>query len=240
MNEIKDSDYKTEQSLYRSIKDWRPDDRPREKLVRLGADKLSDSELIAILIGHGTKGRSAIDLAKDLLSDYQNISKIAGLDVSEIKAIKGLGEAKAVTIAAAFELGKRIEIPPFEKKEKFVSPEIVFKYYGPRLRDKRVEVFIVLLLNSANQIIEEVKVNEGTLNSALVHAREVFRKAILENAASVILLHNHPSGNTQPSEADKIMTRSLIKAGEYIQIPVLDHIIIAGNKYISFKETGLI
>lgn len=238
MNSLKHIEYEAT-IKYKSIKEWRPDERPREKLIKNGAASLSDAELIAIIIRAGTKNYSAIDVARDLIDLYGNLSKLASCDVSELQKIKGIGRTKAVQIAAVFELVRRVQAEPYDPSKIIRSPDDVAKYYIPRLRNLRQETFWVLMLNSANQIIREVKITEGILNASIVHPREVFRTAITESAASIILLHNHPSGNPQPSNDDIIITKKLVQTGEIVDIKVLDHLIIAGDSYTSLKKLEL-
>ena len=234
------SEYIKSKVEFKSIKEWRPDDRPREKLMLHGASTLSDAELLAILIRTGAKSFSAIDAAKILLDDHENLTKLASCDQSEFRSVHGIGDAKAITLAAAFEIGKRIEIQPSQKRKKIVQPEDIANIYIPKLRGKRTEVFKVLLLNSANEVFRDVNATQGILNASIVHPREVFRIAITESAASIILLHNHPSGNPEPSEEDKQITTQLVNASKIIEIKILDHIIIAGDKFTSFTKEGLI
>ncbi|MFH1049886.1 MAG: DNA repair protein RadC [bacterium] len=224
---------------YKSIKELNEDDRPRERLKKLGSGALSDSELIAILIRSGSKGYSAIDIARDLVLKYSGLANIASCDFSEFKKYKGLGETKAITLAAAFELGRRCQSEPFEPFKRIQSPGDIANFYIPRLRAEKAETFRTLLLNSSNHIFREIIVSQGTLNASLVHPREVFKTAISESAASIILLHNHPSGNPEPSKEDIHITRQLIESGNIIGIKVYDHIIVAGNHYRSFAEMGL-
>lgn len=234
-------EYFTDETLaHISIKDWRPDEQPREKMMLHGAKSLSDSELLAIFIGNGTRGESAIDLAKKLLNKYKSITELASCSITQLKSVKGIGDAKAVTIAAAFEAAKRIKVSPFDKKRINRSPGDIAEYYMPQFIGVKNEYFYVLLMNSANQIFREVIVSQGTLDTSLVHPREVFRHAITESAASIILMHNHPSGNPSPSIQDKNITKQLQEAGIIIGIKVLDHLIIAGEEYFSFVENGLI
>lgn len=223
-----------------SIKDWSEDERPRERLMKYGAEALSDAELIAIIFGTGTLGKTAIDISRQVLVEFGNLLNLAKCDFSEYKKVNGIGNAKAVTLAAVFELSRRIEIPPFSEKKIFRSPEDIAAYYIPRYRDNRIEVFKILLLNSSNQIFREVVISEGSLNLSIVHPREVFRLAITESAASVMLMHNHPSGNPEPSPEDLKLTRQLVNAGEILGIKVIDHIIISGSSFTSFVSKGLI
>lgn len=222
-----------------SIKNWNDDDKPREKLINIGADKLTDSELLAILIGHGTKGVSAIDVGKDLLSKFGSLSKLVEVEPKRLQTIKGVGFTKSIIISAAFEIAKRVRYHK-DNLQKVKTPEDVAHYFIPRMAGLKKEEFRVLLLNSANAIFKELTISEGTLNSSLVHPREVFRDAIIEAAASIILVHNHPSGNPEPSNEDIKVTEKLVATGEIVGIKVLDHIIIAGDKFTSFSKLGLI
>ncbi|MCS7177320.1 MAG: DNA repair protein RadC [Candidatus Kapabacteria bacterium] len=207
--------------------------------VRYGASVLADAELLAILIGSGTQGFSALDVARALLQRFGSLTELAARDVSELRAIRGMGMVRAVTLAAAFELARRLQAEPFTSRKIIRSPADVAQMFIPRLRGARTESFRVLLLNAANQMVREVVVSEGTLTASLVHPREVFRLAITESAAAVILLHNHPSGNTEPSSEDIALTRQLVQAGSIVGIPVLDHVIIAGETYVSLRERGV-
>lgn len=226
--------------MNKTIKSLKEDDRPREKLILKGSHALSDSELLAILIRNGLKGYSAIDIARDMLIQYDGLSNLISYDFSEFKKFKGMGTVKAVTLAAAFEITRRVNLNITKTLKQINSPKDIAKYFIPRFIGIKTEIFIVLLLNSSNHIFREVEISKGILNSSLVHPREVFKIAISESAASIILLHNHPSGNPEPSKQDIQITKQLYDAGKIINIPVLDHIIIAGNKYNSFKEMGLI
>lgn len=226
---------------YTAIKGWPEGERPREKLISRGASSLSDSELLAILINNGTQKLSAVDVAKNLLTEHRTLRNIGALTVSDLKQKrnKGIGTAKAVMITAAFELARRISVKQPESDSAIRSPEDVASRFAPQLRDLKQEVFMVLSLSSANRIIRERTVTKGLLNSSLTHPREVFREAILENAASVILMHNHPSGNLEPSREDIAITKQIVEAGKIIGISVHDHIIIAGDGFTSMMERGL-
>jgi len=230
-----------EPSFYHTkIPDWPEGDRPREKLMQLGPAHLSDSELLAILIRTGTPQQTAVDLAKTVVTRYGSLQELSSMDYKEFFRIKGIGPAKAVTLIAAFELARRLASLPIAQKLKVTDPEVVFHRYEPLLSHLKKEQFMILILNSANILLRDVRISEGTLNSSLVHPREVFKEAILESAASIILLHNHPSGEVEPSREDKTITRRLREAGVLLDIPVLDHIIIGYRKYFSFREAGLI
>ncbi|GAB4373517.1 MAG: DNA repair protein RadC [Calditrichia bacterium] len=228
-------------TFYRTrIKDWPADERPREKLMAIGPDQLSDSELIAILFRTGGKQHTAVDLAKTIISNYGGLHALAQIDFRKFFQIKGIGPAKAITLAAAFEIARRIAALPKDLKLKITCPEDVYRKYGPHLGALKKEVFMVLLLNSANILMRDYRVSEGTLNSSLVHPREVFQPAVSDLAASVILMHNHPSGEVNPSAEDRNITRRLVEVGKLMDIPVLDHIIIGSRGFFSFKEAGLI
>jgi DNA repair protein RadC len=233
---------KIEEPIYyfTRIKDWPEDERPREKLISLGADYLSESELLAILFRTGHKNLTAVDLAKSVLKTCGDLHTLSEMDYRKFSQFKGIGLTKAITLTACFEIARRIAALPKNQKLKITSPELIYQKFGPRLSALKKEMFMVLLLNSANFLIREYKISEGTLNASLVHPREVFQPAILDLAASIIIIHNHPSGETTPSREDKQITRRLVEAGHLIDIPVLDHIIIGGKNYFSFKEEGLI
>lgn len=235
---MKNNITKNSDSKFLSIKQWNKNERPRERLIKYGPEVLSDTELLAIVFGTGTLGLTAIDISRQIMKDYESLENLAKLDYSQLKTISGIGAAKASTLLAAFELSRRIKIEPFNKKIIFTSPQQIADYYIPRFRDSRVEYFFVLLLNSSNQIFREVNVSKGLLNMSLVHPREVFRLAITESAASVILLHNHPSGNPEPSKVDIDITKQLADSGAIIGINVIDHLIITSDNYTSFKKLG--
>ncbi len=213
------------------------DDRPREKLINNGAAALTDSELLAILIGSGTQEKSALDIARDLTADYGILKNIAKVhDVKELAKTKGLGHAKAAIIIAALELGRRIAGAEPLARDSITSPEDGVALLMPRLRYESKEHFVVVLLNSKNKVLEIKQISEGSLNSSVVHPREVFAPAVLHHAAAILTAHNHPSGDPTPSKEDKDLTNTLVQAGKYMGIPVLDHIIIGDAKYFSFKE----
>jgi len=222
------------------IKDWPKGERPREKLIRKGSDSLSDAELLAILLRNGTRDGTAVDVAKSILSANGSLERLASRSFAELRRHRGMGEVKAVSILAAFELGRRSAVRSTGGRTLVRSPEDVARIFQPLFRDLKQEVFKVLLLDSANHLLRDVKVSEGILNSSLVHPREVFRQAIIEPAASVILLHNHPSGNPEPSSEDLQITRQLVEAGKIMGIPVHDHVIISPSSFTSFAERGLI
>ena len=215
------------------------DDRPREKLIEHGPDILSNSELLAILIRTGTPQRSALDIARELTDDdgfYSNIAKARS--VADLSKIKGLGPAKAATILAAVELGRRVAGAQPQKKIRFSSPEACVNFLMPRLRYEGNEKFVVMLLDSKNQLIKMQQVSEGSLNATEVHPREVFAPAVLHRAACVLAAHNHPSGDPAPSREDRRLTSALKETGIVMGKPLIDHIIIGDGRYFSFRENG--
>ena len=224
------------------IKKWPKKERPRERLLQHGAHSLTEAELLGILIGKGIRSKTAIDVARQLLDRYESLQELFARSPSELMTIKGIGSAKAAMLSAAFELVRRFQSQEFQgqaEKPTFKRSADVAGYYRPLMRDLRKEVFKVLLLNRANRLIKEVTISEGTLDASVVHPREVFREALLEPTSSVILIHNHPSGNATPSEEDLQITRQLVEAGRLLGIKVHDHIILAGEGHRSFADEGL-
>lgn len=222
------------------IPEWPEDERPRERLIRHGAEKLSDAELLAILLRTGDKDDTAIDLARHLIHKFGSFRGLDSRSVSELCQVKGVGPAKAAQIKAAIELGKRLFIESSKIKDKIQCSEDVYKRVGPYLRDLNKEVFKVLLLTTRNNIILEKTLFEGSLTESVVSPREVIKEAIGESAAAVIFVHNHPSGDPSPSEEDKRVTTQLKGACELMGITVLDHIIIGEDRYFSFADNGMI
>lgn len=201
---------------------------------------MSDAELLAILLRTGSKGKNVLEVASEIIQDSGSLSLLAAKDYNYLTKFQGVGEDKAVILGAALEVGRRIS-----KEKKYISdsvfksPDQIAKYFIEELRDEIVEKFIIILLNSHNKIIRYITVSQGSLNASIVHPREVFRKAIENSANSIILLHNHPSGNTEPSEQDIQLTKRLTGVGKIVGIEVIDHIIIAGNRYTSFVEKNI-
>ncbi|MBN2104951.1 DNA repair protein RadC [bacterium] len=222
------------------IKDWPEDERPREKLIKHGATFLSDAELVALIIGSGSDGVTAVDVAKRLILDYHALAGLAECNLAELCRMKGIGSARGARLMAAFEIGRRVECCQSALSVKLSTPGDVAKYYQPSLRTLKQEIFKVILLDSGNRLIRDVDITKGTLNASLVHPREVFKAAVDYLAAGVILLHNHPSGEAQPSAQDKAMTEQLVQAGQLMGIPVMDHLIIAQKNFYSFANEGLI
>lgn len=224
-----------------TIKQLAEDDRPREKMMMKGSRALSDAELIAILIGSGNKKETAIQLSQRILSECKNdINQLAKLTLKELCGFKGIGLAKAVSISAALELGRRRDTTETVERSVLTSSSSAFTVLSPVLRDLPNEEFWILILNRANKLISKEPVSKGGINATLVDARMIFKPAILQNASSIILAHNHPSGNLKPSEEDIKLTKKLKDAGKLFDINIIDHLIIAENNYFSFADEGLI
>jgi DNA repair protein RadC len=217
------------------------EDRPREKLSLRGAQNLTDTELLAILLRTGSKGKSVIQIAQELIKKNGNLAVLASNSFSQMTKISGIGNDKAAALLAAFELSRRIQSQSkWFSDKKISSPVEVADIFIPILKDELKERFIVVCLNSANKIIKYEVISVGNLNSSIVHPREVFKVAIENNSASIILIHNHPSGNPDPSNEDIAITKKIVETGTIMSIPVFDHIIIAGKNFTSFVEKRLI
>lgn len=215
-------------------------ERPRERLIKLGTEALSAQEILALILGRGTKGESVMVIAQNLLSEFGNLKGVVEASVEELTRVKGVGQAKATQLKAAFELSKRIEASANEgKKVPVKSPEDIVRIIKSELKDKKKEHFFVILLDTRNQYLGKDKVSVGSLDTSIVHPREVFKPALSASAASVILVHNHPSGDPKPSEEDIKLTKRLVEAAEIMGIDVLDHIIIGDKNYLSLKAKNL-
>ena len=224
-----------------SIKQWAIDDRPREKLRAKGPAALSDSELVAILLHHGTREKSAVDLAKDVLRmGKDNLGELGKITVKELTRIKGIGEAKAITIVAAMELGRRRQAHASLEKPVIGSSSDVARCLQTLLRDHRHEVFAVLFLNRANKINHFQVISEGGITRTVADPRIILKRALEEDAVSLILCHNHPSGSLKPSRADEDLTLKIKEAARYFDIKVLDHLIVSEDGYFSFADEGII
>ncbi|MFI5135086.1 MAG: DNA repair protein RadC [Chitinophagales bacterium] len=224
------------------IKSWAEEDRPREKLLLKGKNTLSESELIAILLRTGTKEKTAVDIAKELLkksnNDLNALSKFSVKDILDFH-LPGIGETKAITIVAALELGRRRQSSEVKDREKISSSRDAFDAFYPQLADKQHEEFWIMLLNRGNKVIEIISVSSGGLTGTVADVRMIFEHAIKSKATAIMLCHNHPSGNLSPSQLDIDLTKKLVKAGETLDIKVLDHLIIGENKYYSFADEGM-
>ena len=224
-----------------SIKQWAKDDRPREKLLSKGAENLSDSELLAILINHGSKEKSALDLAKEVLRlGKNNLGELGKLSVKELMKIKGIGEAKAITIAAALEIGRRRQANAALSKQVVATSNDIAHFLQSKLKDNRREVFAVVFLNRANKINHFEIISEGGITGTVADPKVILRKALEEDAVNIILCHNHPSGSLKPSRADEELTQKIKEASRYFDIKVVDHIIVSDEGYYSFADEGLL
>lgn len=224
-----------------TIKSWAEDDRPREKLLLKGKKSLSDAELMAILIGSGSRNETAVELCKKILQNTQNnLNELARLSVTELMKYKGIGEAKAITIVAALELGSRREVSEIVKKDKIGGSIDVYQLLKPEIADLPYEEFWVIYLNQAQKIIEKMPLSKGGITGTVVDIRLIFKRAIEIYATGLVLSHNHPSGNLKPSDEDKKITKKLQQAGELMQINVIDHIIISTEGYFSFADNNML
>jgi len=222
-----------------SVKDWPEDERPRERLAMHGPGALSDAQLLAIILRNGRAGRSAVDLGRELLERFGSLAGIEQAGIKEICEVRGIGPAKAAEIKAAIELGRRYQKPTLAGAS-FCSSGDVAAYYRPRMKDLKKEMFRCALLDTKNKIIREEVVSVGSLSASIVHPRDTFKAAVRESAATVIFIHNHPSGDIKPSQEDILLTRRLVQAGEVIGIQVLDHIIIGDAGHFSFRDNGML
>jgi DNA repair protein RadC len=224
-----------------SIKQWAKDDRPREKLLISGAENLSNSELLAILIHNGSKEKTAVDLAKEILKlGKDNLSELGKLSIKDLMKIKGIGEAKAITIVAALELGRRRQASLPLGKTMITASTDIANFLKAKLKDYGHEVFAVLFLNRANKINHFEIISEGGITGTVADPRIILKKALEEEATSVVLCHNHPSGSLKPSRADEELTRKIKQAASYFDIAVLDHIIVSEEGYYSFADEGIL
>lgn len=225
---------------YIKIQSWAEEDRPREKLLIKGKSALSDAELLAILIGSGTRKLSAVDLAKMILSEAGNdLNQLARFSVRDLTKMKGIGDAKAITIVSALELGRRRKDQAGSSKTFIKSSRDAYLYIKPDLMDLNVEQFWTLFLNRANMVIKKELISIGGIGGTVVDARIIFKKAIENQASGIILIHNHPSGQLKPSKQDLDITRKIKQGGDLLDTQVLDHIIFTNDQYLSFADEGL-
>jgi len=214
-------------------------DLPRERLARYGPDALSDLELLALVLGHGSRGRSAGDCARALLGG-ETLRHLSTRSPQELSGVEGIGVVQAARLVAVFGLARRLMGERLRPGIAFASPRQIFDHYHGGLRDKKREMFLVVLLDARHRVMREEVVSEGSLTSSIVHPREVFMPAVRESAGAVVLVHNHPSGDPSPSDEDVAVTRRLVHASELLGIRVLDHVIVGDGRYASFKEAGLL
>lgn len=219
------------------ILDMQKDERPRERLVKNGAGSLSDSELLAIILRTGSKQENVLNLSQRILSRY-NLKQLSQTNLPQLMDINGIKESKAAQIAACFEIARRLESFNEDAKPRINSPLDVYRRIYPKMREQKKEMFIELCLDTKNQIIKEDTISIGSLNANIVHPREVFKVALSQSAAHIIVAHNHPSGDPTPSREDIEITKKLIEAGKIIGIEVLDHVIIGDGQHFSMKEAG--
>ncbi|HAW49638.1 TPA: hypothetical protein DCX16_01605 [bacterium] len=228
------------------IKKWIREERPREMLIKYGAERLPLSKLLAIILRTGDEGVSAEELGRQILNRFKTLRNVGSATISELCTIRGIGKAKSTQIKAALELGKRFYREEAERKKKIKSPEDVIMYvsdyYGPYLRDERKEFFNIILLDTRNKVIGNIEISKGSLTASVVDPKEIIKEATMKSASSIILVHNHPSGEAEPSKDDVETTKQIIEACNLVDIKVLDHIIIGRNKgdYVSLIEKGLI
>jgi DNA repair protein RadC len=219
------------------ILDMQKEDRPRERLVKKGPASLSDSELLAIILRTGSRKENVLNLSQRILNQY-NFKQLSRINLTQLMKVHGIKESKAAQISACFEIARRLESRTDETKPKINSPEDVYRLIYPRLREEKKEMFIEICLDTKNQVIKEETISIGSLNANVVHPREVFRTALAESAAHIIVAHNHPSGDPAPSREDIEITRKLVETGSIMGITVLDHVIIGDGSHFSMKEAG--
>ena len=226
---------------YLNILSWAEEDRPREKLLLKGKSALTDAELIAILIGSGTRSISAVDVAKMILAEADNnLNKLAKFSVRDLRKTKGIGEAKAISIVSALELGRRRKESDFSEKVKITCSNDIYELMKPELLDLPKEEFWVILLNRANRLIRKEQISSGGISGTVADPKVIFKAALDQYASSIILVHNHPSGNLKPSQADINLTSKMKEAGKMLEIPVLDHIIFGDESFLSFADDGIL
>lgn len=224
-----------------SIKSWAEDDRPREKLLAKGIAALSDAELIAILIGSGTQKLTAVDVAKEILNGvHNNLNELARLSVKDLMKVKGIGEAKAISIVTALELGKRRRVADILDRKKISGSSDIFELMYPELGDLGHEEFHVIYLSNHNKVLHRERISQGGITGTVADVRLIMKGAIDNKATAIVLCHNHPSGKNKPSQADIALTRKVKQAGEILDVNVLDHVIIALKEYYSFADEGML
>lgn len=226
--------------LNRTVKEMQPDEQPREKLMNYGGESLSDAELLAILLRTGTQKMNVIQMSHALLAHFDGLRNMARKDWQDLQIIPGMGRVKALTLEAIFELSRRIQMASLGDQVRITSPRDAVAYFSPKLRDLTKEVFIVAFLNNAKLITGYKKISSGGATATIVDPPEVIRQALLNEAKSILLVHNHPSGNKKASRADIQLTKRIRESGKILGIPVDDHIIIAGDGFTSFKAKGLL
>ena len=229
------------QNTTKTIKNWALAERPREKMMAKGREALTDAELLAILIGSGNSDETAVDLSRRILKDAgDNLIKLSQLSIGDLTNYKGIGQAKAVTVAAALELGRRRRYAEAAQQTRIRNSRDAFEYFYMHTQNLDHEQFWILLLNPVNKVIKLAKIGDGGLHSIEADPKRIFKIALENNASALMLCHNHPSGSVEPSNADLTLTRNLVKGGEILDIKILDHIVVGINNYFSFADSGLI
>lgn len=224
-----------------TICQWAEEDRPREKMMAKGADALSDAELLAILIGSGNTEESAVELMRRVLASCHNdLNELAHWEVRDYSRFKGFGPAKSITIMAALELGKRRKLQEAKERTTICSSKDIYELFHPLMCDLPLEEFWVLLLNQANKVIAPVRISTGGIAGTFVDVRSILREALLQRATQMAVVHNHPSGNTRPSQEDKVLTQRILAAAKAMDIHLIDHLVVCDGKYYSFADEGLI
>lgn len=227
--------------VYRAITAWAEEDRPREKMLLKGKHALTDAELLAILLGTGTVGISAVALAQEILASVDNnLHELGKRSVAELMRFKGMGEAKAISVAAALEIGRRRQLSDLRERPRVTSSRDAFNAVAPLLTDLHHEEFWLLMLNKASEVFSRERLSTGGMAGTVVDVKILFKTALESRAAAVIAIHNHPSGSLQPSQADIDLTRRLRKAGELLELPLLDHLIVSERGYFSFADEGML
>lgn len=229
------------ESTKKSIKEWATDDRPREKMLNKGKNALSDAELIAIILGSGNTKQSAVGLARDILDGVNgNLVELSNLSIADLMKYKGVGIAKAISVAAALELGKRVRLSKALQRPAVKNSKDAYEIFDTNITDHSREEFWIILLNQGNKVIKAECISKGGLSGTVADPKVIFKKALENNAAAIVLGHNHPSGETKPSQQDINLTNKLLQAGKSLEIRVLDHIVIGKNSYFSFTDEGLL
>lgn len=232
--------FKADDFIKRTVKEMNPDEQPREKLVNYGSESLSDAELLAILLRTGSTKMNVVQMAQALLDHFEGLRYLARKNWQDLKVIPGMGKVKSLTLEAVFELSRRIQVASLGEQVQVTSPEDAVAYFSPKLRDLTKEVFIVAFLNNAKVVMGYKKISSGGSTATIVDPAEVMRQAVMNEANSILLVHNHPSGQNKESKADIKLTKRISKSGKLLGIPVDDHIIIAGDSFTSFRAKGLL
>jgi DNA repair protein RadC len=238
---VSDAHFETNYKSLRGIKNWAVDDRPREKMISKSKKALTDAELLAIIIGSGTTDESAVDLSKRILGSVSNnLAELSGKTLSDLSRFKGIGPAKAINIIAALELGRRRSLGECLKKGSILSSRDAYELMQPIIGDLAFEEFWIITLNRGNKIKRTICISEGSVAGTVADPKKIFKLALEDNASAIILCHNHPSGNVKPSSNDNLVTRKCQESGKFLELPVLDHIIVAGSNYFSYADEGML